>query len=305
MPTSSGELARACLAGLRDAGTQFAVLHNYEQLEFDQISDVDIVVGQDPRAVIRMTERMWRERGLVPIIMWPYDIGGTVTLFLATPDARDGVQLDMLHDPDGVGTYGVRSEILLQFVEERPIAPVVDSAARLLYLWQKRTAKGQTDRLDSLRREAAGIDIDRLEQMSRALTGSVYPARGLLGPDVRTIPKPRAVMAKLSRLASRLRRPIGAWVHVPLDDVGSELARRLSRHLVIVGSAKLPSRSRQVGWYLLHVAPVRYRPGVFISVGQPNGFILSPDAVIKASHPEEAACELTEALTKRAMACVF
>ena len=49
---------------------------------------------------------------------------------------------------------------------------------------------------------------------------------------------------------------------------------------------------------------MRYRPGVFISVGQPNGFILSPDVEIKASRPDEAAGELTEALTKRAMACV-
>ena len=99
MPTTSGELARACLAGLRDAGAKFAVLHDYEQLESDRMSDVDIVVGQDPRTVIRATESMWRERGLLPIILWPYDIGGTATLFLATPDARDGVQLDMLHDP--------------------------------------------------------------------------------------------------------------------------------------------------------------------------------------------------------------
>ena len=207
MPTTSGELARACLAGLRDAGTQLAVLHNYEQLEFDQISDVDIVVGQDPRAVIRVTERMWRERGLVPIIMWPYDIGGTVTLFLATPDARDGVQLDMLHDPDGVGRYRVRSEILLQFVEERPLAPVVDTAARLLYLWQKRTAKGQTDRLDSLRREAAAIDNDRLEQMSTALTGSVYPARGLRGSMSGPSRNRGPFVASLSRLASRAQAP--------------------------------------------------------------------------------------------------
>ena len=87
----------------------------------------------------------------------------------------------MLHDPGGIGRYGVRSDILLQFVEERPIAPVVESAARLIYLWQKRTAKSQADRLDSLGREATGIDIDRLEMMSRALTGSVYPARGLMG----------------------------------------------------------------------------------------------------------------------------
>lgn len=305
MPTTSGELARVCLAGLMEAGVRFAVLHGYEQLETDRISDIDVVVAQDPRAVIRETERYWREAGLVPIIVWPYDIGATVALFLTTRDAREGVQLDMLYDPEGIGRYGVRSDVLLRFVEERPLAPVVDQAARLLYLWQKRTAKDEIDRLDSLRREAIGIGRDRLESMSREITGSVSSARGLIGSEIVTSPRRRpAVMARLSRLVKRLRRPTGAWVHVRLDEVGSELAGRLSRHLVIVRSGNLPPLLRQALWYLVDVAPVRYRPGIFISVGQQPRFVVAPDFEIVTNHPDQAAAELVEALTKRTMACV-
>ncbi len=305
MPTTSGELARVCLAGLTEAGVRFAVLHGYEQLETDQISDVDIVVGQDPRAVIRAAEGSWREGGLVPIIMWPYDIGATVTLFLATRDARDGVQLDMLYDPEGIGRYGVRSDVLLRHVEERPLAPAVDRSARLLYLWQKRTAKDQAGRLDSLRREAIGIDPDELRSMSREITGSASSALGLMGSGVLTTPRRRlAVMARMSRLAGRLRHPIGAWVHVSLDGVGSELGQRLSRHLVMVRCARLPPPVRQALWYLVDVAPVRYRPGVFISVGQQNRFVMAPDIEIVGGQPDQAAVELVEALRKRTMACV-
>ena len=305
MPTTSGELARVCLAGLTEAGVRFAVLHGYEHLETDRISDVDIVVGQDPRVVIREAEGSWRERGLVPIIMWPYDIGATVTLFLATRDANDGVQLDMLYDPEGIGRYGVRSNVLLRYVEERPLAPVVERAARLLYLWQKRTAKDQAERLDSLRQEAIGIDPDRLESMSREITGSASSAWGLVGSGVVTTPRRRlAVIARLSRLATRIRHPIGAWVHVSLDDVGSELTRRLSRHLIIVRSARLPPLVRQAMWYLVDVAPVRYRPGIFISVGRRHKFALAPDVEIVGTQPDQAAVELMEALKNRTMSCV-
>ena len=305
MPTSSGELARVCLAGLQEAGVRFAVLHDYEQLETDLISDVDVVVGQDPRTVIRETEEHWREAGLVPIIIWPYDIGATVAVFLTTRDARDGVQLDMLYDPDGIGRYGVRSDALLRCVEERSLAPVVDQAARLLYLWQKRTAKDQIDRLDSLRQEAIGIGPDRLESMSQEITGSARAARGLIGSEGVGRPRrPLAVVARLSRLANRLRRPTGAWVHISPDEVGSELVRRLSRHLVVVRSASLPPLVRQPFWYLSDVAPVRYRPGIFVSVGQQHRFVVSPDVEIAGNDPDQAAAELVEALSKRAMACV-
>jgi hypothetical protein len=293
------------LAGLSKASVKFAVLHGYEQLETDRISDVDVVVGQDPRTVIRETEAYWREAGLVPIIIWPYDIGATVAVFLTTRDARDGVQLDMLYDPDGIGRYGVRSESLLRFVEERPLAPVVDQAARLLYLWQKRTAKHQIDRLDSLRREAIGIGPDLLESMSREITGFDSAARGLIGSQVVARPRRRpAAVARLTRLGHRLRRPTGAWVHVPLDEIGGELVRRLSRHLVIVRSASLPPPASQPFWYFAAVAPVRYRPGIFISVGQEHRFVVRPDVQIRGSHPDQAAMELVEALRKRTMACV-
>lgn len=305
MPTTSGELARVCLAGLARAGVEFAVLHGYEYLETDRISDVDVVVGQDPRTVIRAAEAYWREAGLTPIILWPYDIGSTAAVFLATRDARDGVQLDMLHDPDGIGRYGVRSDVLLRFVEVRPLAPVVEETARLLYLWQKRTAKGEIHRLGPLRREAIGKEPERLESMSREITGSVRAARGLIGAQPVSEPsRPSAVLARLSRIANRLRHPSGAWVHVTSDEVGIELAYRLSRHLVTARCEALPSPLRQLPWYLVEVAPVRFRPGVYISVGPRPRFVVKPDFEIVADDVDQAGAELVEALTTRTMACV-
>ena len=190
-------------------------------------------------------------------------------------------------------------------VEERPLAPAVDQPARLLYLWQKRTSKNQEGRLDSLRQEAIGMDPDELESMAREITGSAGSAFGLMGSGVMTTPRRSlAVRARLSRLAARLRHPIGAWVHVTLDDVGSELVQRLSRHLVIVRCARLPPPVRQALWYLFDVAPVRYRPGIFISVGSGRRFALRPDIEIVGSQPDQAAMELVEALRERTMACV-
>jgi hypothetical protein len=304
MPTTSGHVARLCLAGLREAGVQFAVLHDYARLESDRISDVDVVVGQDPRTVIRATERIWRASGLLPIILWPYDIGGTATLFIATSDAIEGVQLDMMYDPAGIGRYRVRSDILLQFVEERPLAPVVDDAARVIYLWQKRTAKTQSERLEQLRRDAREIETSHLEDLSRVLTGSADPARGLMGGQVGVVRRPWAVLARLSRVITRLRGPIGAWVHVTTEAIGEELARRLAGHLVIVRSSQLPVRSRQVMWYLRQVATVRYRPGVYISFGSQSGFVLRPDIEIAVGDPDAAASALTEFLRQRTLKCV-
>jgi hypothetical protein len=293
------------LAGLDAAGVRFALLHGYEQLETDSISDVDIVVAEDPRVVIKKAVAPWEERGLVPIIIWPYDIGGTVTLFLATRDAGGGVQLDILHDPDGVGRYGVRTDALLRHVEERPLAPTVDRPARLVYLWQKRTGKDQADRADALRSEASRFEPETLRSLSQEITGSTRAARGLIGSGAMTRSRQKpALIARVSRLATRLRHPIGAWVHVSVDDVGDELVRRLSAHLVVVRAARLPSWVRQWLWYPVEVAPVRYRPGVFISVGRSHRFALSPDVELGMSHPDQAATELVNALYQRTMACV-
>jgi hypothetical protein len=293
------------LAGLAESGVRFAVLHGYEHLETDSISDVDTVVDEDPRVILRKAEGHWRERGLFPIITWPYDIGATMTLFLATSDAAGGVQLDMLHDPKGVGKYGIQSAAMLRHVEQRPLAPTVDRAARLVYLWQKRVAKDQAERLDSLREEAIGVDPATLEATAREITGSPEPAWGLLGGRILSKPRPQpSGTASLSRLVGRLRHPIGVWVHVSHDYVGDELTRRLAGHLVVVRRGDLPSWMRQWWWYPVSVAPVRYRAGVYISVGQAHGFALAPDVVIDGSNVERSAEELVEAMSRRVMTCV-
>ncbi len=299
MATTSAELARSALEGFREAGVSFAVLHGYERLQSLNLSDVDLVVGQDPRKVVRTSMPFWKQRGLVPILTWPYDIGGTLTVFLATEDARDGVQLDILYDPEGRGRCRLRSEALLSFGEERPLAPTVGDEARLIYLWQKGMAKGQDDRLLALRREAAAVDYEQLAGVSLLVTGSLDAARGLAGTEVpRGLERGLELRPRISHVASRVKSPIGVWAHVVHGQVGGELTRRLARYLVIVRSSGLPGSWRQIPWYAAKVAPVRYRAGAFISFGN-GALVRRPDVEIRSDDVEQAASELIESMTRR------
>ena len=158
---------------------EFAGLHGFERFESDNLSDIDIVVGSNPRAVVRVAESSWRRRGLLPIVLWPYDVGGTHTVILATPNAKDCVQLDMLYDVNGRGRYGVRSDALLASRGPGTVAPTVSEVARLVYLWQKRQLKGDTEAVTWLRRQASLVDPNELLDMSIRITGSPEPARGL------------------------------------------------------------------------------------------------------------------------------
>jgi hypothetical protein len=301
MATTSSELARSALEGFREAGVSFAVLHGYERLEGLNLSDVDLVVGQDPQQIVRKSMPFWKQRGLVPILAWPYDIGGTLTVFLATGDARDGVQLDILYDPEGRGRCQVRSEALLSFGRERPIGPAVTDEARLVYLWQKGMVKGQDDRLLALRREAAAVDYERLAEVSLLVTGSVDAARGLAGTEVpRELERRLEPWSRISHVARRVKSPIGLWAHVVHGQVGGVLTRRLARYLIIVRSSGLPGMWRQIPWYAAKVAPVRYRAGAFISLG--NGkLVRRPDVKIRSDDVEQAASELIESMTLRLM----
>ena len=299
MATTSAALARSALEGFREAGVSFAVLHGYERLEGLNLSDVDLVVSQNPQKVVRATMPFWERRGLVPILAWPYDIGGTLTLFLATGDARDGVQLDILYDPEGRGRSRVRSEALLSFAQERPIAPAIADEARLVYLWQKGMVKGQDARLLALRREAAEVDYGKLADVSLLVTGSLDAARGLVGTDVpHGIERSFALRSRLSRVATRVISPIGIWAHVVHSQVGAELTRRLAGYLVIVQSSRLPGLWRQIPWYAARVAPVRHRAGAFVSFG--NGkLVRRPDVEVHSDEVERAASELIQSMTMR------
>jgi hypothetical protein len=299
MATTDHRLALASLEGMREAGVRFALLHGGERLASGQVSDVDLVVGDDPPAVVRRVAAPWAARGLVPVVLWPYDIGGTATVFLATPDATEGVQLDLLFDPDGVGKYGIRSSALLASADPTTGLPMVSATAGLIYLWQKRVAKADPAQLDELTRVARTADSRELVAVSEIVTGSAAAAHQLLaGQPVLRIRHRKHPLRQGIRATRRVAKPVGFWTHAAEADTAIELARRCARFLVCSGTAPTPSPIRQPAWWIASIQPVRLRPGVFLSHG-PLPRWPAPDLVLSASSADEAARQLTAAMNAR------
>lgn len=298
MPTTNPEMAHRALRGISEGGVRFVVLHGAEKLEEGGISDVDVAVATDPREVIRVSREAWASLGLHPILLWPYDIGGTLTVFLTTGDARDGVQLDMMFDRSGVGKYGVRSDALLQSAVDGPI-PTLEEPARLIYLWRKRSVKGQLDALPTLRSQASEVPRDALISASELMTGSTEPARGLMGEsDDRSAPR-RHPLSRARRITNRLRSPIGYWAHLGEPALAVELAGRLRGFLVTVETGAVPSPTGQPWWYLRHVWPVTLRPGVYLSHGPAPTWCPSPSLLGTGEDTEEIAARLVASMSSR------
>src|SRR5690606_34870843 len=120
----------------------FAVIHGEDRLVRHKVaSDVDLVVDRPVHDLVGAVGEEWRGVGLYPVVVWPYDVGGTGSVFLFTPDAADGVQLDVLFDPGGAGQYGIRSGALLDRREPGQVFPRVSSEAAAVYLLSKRVGK--------------------------------------------------------------------------------------------------------------------------------------------------------------------
>lgn len=304
MATSSAELARAALDGLLDAGTAFGLLHGRHLVEGNQaFSDVDLVVGEPPASLVMRTFDSWATRGLTPILLWPYSVGGSASVFLSNADASGGVQLDMLYDVNGRDVYGVRSGELLAHVSHVERYPEVDEPAALVYLWQKRLVKGEADRLAAVVERARDWPRDNLEVAANRITGSGLLAR--VAYDGEPIPRirPRWSIADLVRLAGRVRHPIGAWVHARDASIGEALADRLSAILVVVRSGPVPARAVP-WWYMYRVAPVLRRPGAYVSWGgSPSWGVIHPDAVADGD-ASEAAKMMVSAMSAKVVRCV-
>lgn len=263
------------------------------------ISDVDVAVDTDPIDVIRAARPAWARIGLTPILAWPYDIGGTLTVFLATMDGTEGVQLDMLFDREGVGRYGVRSEGLVDSAIAGAI-PEVSEPARLTYLWRKRVVKGHEHVLDALRSEAANIPAEDLVRASNQLTGSSETAEELLArSDTRSPVSHRHPITRLRRFVGRVAHPIGYWAHVTDQAMAADLADRMSGYLVVVRTGAVPGVPRQPLWYLRQVWPTTLRPGVFLSHGTRPTWCPSPPIVLEDTFDKAAAPLLIAAMSAR------
>lgn len=244
---------------------------------------------------------LWAEVGLRPILFWPYDVDGTASIFLSTDDARDGIQIDVLHDPLGRGRYGFRSGAMLDHVIPGQMFPRLDPETTRTYLARKRMVKGQVERFRLLTDDAGGLPLAD-EILSPAAAAAVKSAIGASAIRPR-----RFVMLQPARWGRRLRRPIGAWVHVgggPLStSTATGVAVRLERFIPHVRVGLLPPLWRRPSWWAWHVAPIRWRPGVFVS-HDPDG-PMTPrrcDVLVREADNTDHACQqIVDALANRSV----
>jgi len=242
-------------------------------VEGGPVSDVDLVVGQAPRDVLRRSVGVMRSSGLRPVCITDYDAGGSATALLATEEGSDGVQLDLYFDPRARGRYGLHTDVLLKNTMMGKRWPVLAPADRLVYLVRKRQWKGDTEELRRLVLQADSIGRQRIEAavVHSALPVAAHGVRRILDGEIHARFRSSTVhkLADARRRAGRLREPAGFWVELIGPERRSDahhLAARFGRYLQMARSDRRPSGSLEATlWSFRTVAPVRFRPGIFIS----------------------------------------
>jgi hypothetical protein len=285
VPTTDGAAALAVLEALREAGVDHAVLHGAELLDQPGLlSDVDIVVARSPESVIAAARPALRRQGLFPVVLWPYDIGGSSTVFLVDESARSGVQLDMLHDPRGLGRYRIRSGDLVSERSPGEASPSLVDPDRLVYLWVKRRSKGQDGRLGEVVAALRALDPAAVgEAARRLLTRDDWIAEITGDPRPpgtgRWHGAPQRALLQARRVAGRLTAPIGFWAHLSGDagEVATSAAARFARVLVEAKAIRAPAGWSAPVWYCREVVPIRLRPGLVVSYGRRPSGIGGPD----------------------------
>jgi hypothetical protein len=260
------------------------------------VSDLDVVVGPLPEIVIRRISECLEAVGLVPIMEWPYDLGQTLTVFLATVDGRQAMQLDMLNDSRALGKYAVKSEALLDRSGLRQGLSVVAPVDELVYLLRKRTVKGNLAALTDLRNQAvrfAPAEIDESIRSTLSSHGRRSVTALLRGDAGRREPRPVSLVLNLGRRLLRALRPTGFWVHCASAESAAAVLDRFGGylpHAVSIGSARSPVA-------LARLVVGRMQPGVVVTHGA-RPWMLSPDVVV-GSESHDDACRRAVAVFRR------
>jgi len=287
MATTSAGAALSAVAAIEKSRAGFAVLHDEPALARGEVaSDVDLVVDRDVFQLARTVMKEWVGLDLHPVVVWPYDVGGTGSIFLTTSDAGQGVQLDVLHDTKGSGRYGARSDLLLGSAVPGERFTTVAAAERAAYLLAKRLSKGEVDKARELSASlsASGVDLEVLRPDIATMVGSFLANE--------TIPEAWERKPSWGHLVSRLRQPAGAWVELLGEDaitVAAELAMRFGRILPHARSLAGP----HIGGWATSVAPIRWRAGLVVSHGKRIGITPRPDISIDDSASVSEAAAIT------------
>lgn len=302
MPTNDVRLAVQALESLRESGTNLALLRAPIDVGTERhASDVDVVVDTQPDDALARALLNLQAKGIHVVAVWPYDIGGTATVFVFDENALRGAQLDLLYDPAGIGHYSVRSSALLAGVStDRPI-PTVDPDRLLVYEVSKRHRKRQTRRLQAALQALGELPAHTRRLLVEEIVTSRSLARLILGSDgdIETPDRLRRLVSRSERLAKRLAKPVGFWVHATGKEIAAGVNDRFGSVLIRAAASPVPSSpARFPFWYAKIVAPIRWRPGLVVSWGplppiHPD-LILSPELSV-----DDAAREIVAAMEQR------
>lgn len=266
MASTDARLAAAVLDALTIAGMDFAFLHR-EQDAADGLlaDDYDLVVqAGDTSEVLRRADAAWLGTGLQPVIASEYD-AGSVAVWMVTPDAGEGVQMDFLYDRHTVNQFDL------------DVSGWLDSAI-----------DGARWRQVLLEHEAA------YRERKRALKA------GLWRPALRW----SRSRAEIQRLGRRLSSRAGFWVHVTGDSRREDLQALVDRFARFLPTARvLPGDLH--GWRSVRfqrLLPILLlKPALIVtssSVHLPFGPDLRLDSTKSRDH-DACAALVTEQMTRR------
>ena len=170
-----------------------------------------------------------------------------MSTFWATLDARDGVQLDLTFDPEGLGRYGFRTGEMLARATAGTRWRVPDRLDGGLYLLRKRQMKADATRSSealSAVRSYAGAESASARTESLFSRSAAESVSGLLRDEggARNLGLTAHVLRSSRRIAWRVAHPIGYWAEIERDAAperyGEAIAERFGRFLV--GSVCVP-----------------------------------------------------------------
>jgi hypothetical protein len=259
------------------------VLHDEANLASGDVrSDVDIVVDRSVADILAETRSRLLAAGIHPIIVYPYDTGGSAAVFLCDESGSRGLHLDLFFDPHGVGRFGIRTNRLLDDRLPGVRWPTVSEPHGAAYLLRKRHWKGDPDRLNDHLLQLRWLNFDPeagllVPRVSRAVTRLVEgetPGRFVVPPLHHPL--------NAIRLARRAFSPIGFWIHIlgRSGDLAESLAGRFGAFTVVAQAGRVPTGfARSLRWYIQDVLPVRLTAGVFASWANDSPWI-HPDLVV-------------------------
>ena len=309
MANTSLEVTKVALEALAESGIKWALLHGSADLVPTKFhnSDLDIVVDRPPRLLLPALRKSLNRRGLSPILLSRYDAGETSFLFCANKDGSEGVQLDLLYDPDGRGVLRLPSTALLEEVEKRGPLGVASVAeeVELIYLRRKAFRKRQPERLEMLRQLTAQQDAKALLRTSHRLTGTDGDARWLLSDRPMSFSGRSFVnlVVQLPRIVGRVRTPSGFWLHIPGDNsqIALGLQAKFERFLLRSHSFELSSSiNRALVQYTRGVFLTRRRAALVVTWGGSAHLPANPDLIGSGlDSSTETAQRLVSAMTER------